>query len=115
MMIAIKTPEAMTVGVGLWGGDSVGVGDAEALGDSEEEGEGDPDSEGDSNGEGEGDPDSEGDCNGEGEGDEFKAMVVAEVVVVGVKEGEGDEFKTVVVAVVVGGKEGLGELVGEGP
>jgi len=34
-----------------------------------------------------------------------------------VEEGEGDEFKAVVVAVVVGGKEGLGELelVGEGP
>ncbi|MCX5974661.1 MAG: hypothetical protein NTU59_08365 [Coprothermobacterota bacterium] len=101
MMIAIKTPEAMTVGVGLWGGDSVGVGDTEALGDSEEEGEGDPDSEGDS--------------DGEGEGDEFKAMVVAVVVVVGVKEGEGDEFKTVVVAVVVGCKEGVGELVGVYP
>jgi hypothetical protein len=76
MIIAIKIPEAVTVGVGLWGGDSVGVGDAEALGDSEEEGEGDPDSEDDSNG-----------------------------------EEEGDEFK----AVVVGVKEGLGELVGEGP
>jgi hypothetical protein len=105
MIIAIKTPEAVTVGVGLWGGNSVGVGDAEALGDSEEEGEGDPDSEGDS--------------NGEGESDEIKTMVVAVVVAVGVsvEEGEGDEFKAVVVAVVVGGKEGLGELelVGEGP